>query len=221
MAETESFDTEAVLRDILEVLRKHHLPVQTVALDISMFEGDFEAAIPSLKTYKAGIFYRPKEVDGVPMLFQAKRRLSFDGFVSRLEQEILPPTQTFADQLKREFPDLHITCEKLSNTSFVKYHAYYNITLMCRFTDDIHADYNMLEFAVTLRQRDATSYPLIVPFVGWLVDEESGGDWGLDVVYRTFTGNTEALPHIVDLLVRALPGYFRAFRSEIDKHLAE
>jgi hypothetical protein len=218
MAETESFDTEAVLRDILEVLRKHHLPVQTVALDISMFEGDFEAAIPSLKTYKAGIFYRPKEVDGVPMLFQAKRRLSFDGFVSRLEQEILPPTQTFADELKREFPGCHIKVETDRRRKTSIDYDLYSITLGCRLTDDMHANYNMLDFSITLRQHDATGYPLINATVGWLVDEEPGGEWGLDVVSRQ-ANNEEAREQILNMLIDSFPHHFEIIRREIKQHL--
>jgi hypothetical protein len=105
---TETFDTEAILKDILEVLRKHGIPVQTVALDVSIFDADFDMNIPTLKTSKASIFHRPMTVENIPMLFQAKRRIPFEQIIHELEQRIAPQTQQFADDIQREFPNYKI-----------------------------------------------------------------------------------------------------------------
>ena len=221
MTETESFDTKALLRDLLNLLRKYNLPIQTAALHLSMYDDDFETVIPQLKTYKMGRFTRHMTIDDVQLLLQARRRLPFAHIVTRLEQEMLPSVQAFADELRHKFPDLHITCEanRSSGGSPFSPHNGYSIILMCRFTDDLHASYNMLQFGVGLRQQYGTDYPLINAHVGWLVDEESGGDWGLDVVRKQFSEAVEVDDSIITMLVTTMYNDLMAFKREIEQHL--
>lgn len=75
--------------------------------------------------------------------------------------------------------------------------------------------------AICLQQREATAYPRLNAWVGWLVDEESGGDWGIDIVYDAIATGQDYAPHIVELLQEALPSYFNSFREEIVRKLSD
>lgn len=212
---SETFDTEAILEDILKVLHSHGLPVQTVALNISMLDDDFEATVPHLITYKGGIFYHPKVINGVPMLFEAKRRISFDELVQRLEQRIFTPMQQFAEVIQHEFPQYttQFTAIRQQTQQDVDFYA---LQIETRLTEDRHKDYNVLLSVVSLRLRDFAQYPKISAFIGWLVDEESGDDWGLDIVYQTYPPDQlEAQWHHVELIERGLPSQFQAFRKAL------
>jgi hypothetical protein len=105
----ESFDVDSVLRDVLEVLRRHNIPVETASLNVSLLDAAFDEHIPQLKTYKAGHLHRPMIIDTVPVLFQAQRRYPFEEIVKELEHQIRPPIEVFAEAVQRDYPDLKIT----------------------------------------------------------------------------------------------------------------
>jgi hypothetical protein len=221
----ERFDVESVLRDVLEVLRRHNIPVETAALTVSLLDAAFDELIPQLKTYKAGHFHRPMVIDGVPVLFHAQRRYPFDEIVQALEREIRPPVEAFAGALRREYPDVRtqFVCERATRSPDRPHsrdlHSY-RLGIDCRFSDDVHADYDELDLSIWLQQVEATAYPRLRALVGWLVDEESGGDWGLDVVHDAMYGAGDYAPHQVELLQKALPSYFTSVREEIVRKLS-
>lgn len=222
----ERFDVESVLRDVLEVLRRHNIPVETTALNISLLDAAFDELIPQLKTYKAGHFHRPMAIDGVPVLFHAQRRYPFDEVVQVLDREIRPPFEAFAGALRREYPDVRtqFVCERATRSPDQPRSLYlhsYRLGIDCQFSGDAHADYNQLDLSIWLQQSEATAYPRLRALVGWLVDEESGGDWGLDVVHDAMYGVGDYAPHQVELLQKALPSYFSSVREEIVRKLSE
>jgi hypothetical protein len=217
----ERFDIESILRDVLEVLRRHNLPVETAALNVSLLDAAFDELIPQLKTYKAGHFHRPMVIDGVPLLFQAQRRYPFDEIVHVLDRQVRPPVEAFAEALQREYPDFNIEFVRASPEQHPAWNAHsYRLGIDCQFSSDAHADYNQLKLSIWLQQREATAYPRLSASVGWLVDEESGGDWGLDVVHDAMYGAGDYAPHQVQLLQNALPSYFDSLREEIVRKLS-
>ncbi len=221
----ESFDVEIVLREVLEVLRRHNIPIETASLNVSLLDAAFDEHVPQLKSYKAGRFHRPLVIDNVPLLFQAQRRYPFDEIVRVLEHEIRPPIEAFAAALRREYPDQKIEFVSASATQSPDFphslylHSY-RLGVSCQFSDDAHTAYNKLDLAIYLQQREATAYPKLDAWVGWLVDEESGGDWGVDIVYKAIIGGQDYAPHYLDLLLKALPSYFKSFRKELARKLS-
>jgi len=153
------------------------------------------------------------------MLFRAERRYPFDEIVQVLEREIRPPIEAFFESLKQEFPNLKINFASKNSTASAEQRSLslhsYSLRIECQFSDDVHADYNELDLAVFLRQSNATDYPHLNAWVGWLVDEESGGDWGVDIKYKSTLEQLNYAPHLVNLLQRGLPGHFQSFRQEI------
>lgn len=221
----ERFEVDVILRELLGVLRRHNIPVETASLNISLLDAAFDELIPQLQTYKAGNFHRPMVIDDVPLLFQAQRRYPFDEVVRVLEYEIRPQVEAFAGALQQEYPALKIEFVSATNVRSPDgprsiYSHSYRLGIECRFSDDAHADYNELNLSIWLQQREATAYPRLKALVGWLVDEESGGDWGLDVVFRTMYGALDYAPHHVQLLQKELPGYFKSIREEIGRKLS-
>jgi hypothetical protein len=153
-------------------------------------------------------------------LFQAQRRLPFDEIVGVLEREIRPPVEAFAEALQREYPDLKTAFVSESATQspdwpHSRYLHSYRLGIDCQFSDDTHADYNQLNLSIWLQQNIATAYPRLHASVGWLVDEESGGDWGLDIVCNALGPVGDYAPYQVGLLKKALPSYFESIQKEI------
>jgi hypothetical protein len=189
-------------------------------LNVSLLDAAFDEHIPQLKTYKAGHFHRPMTIDTVPVLFEAQRRYPFEEIVDELERQIRPPMEVFAKAVQRDYLDLKIpfTSENATHSPHYPHALYlhfYQLSVSCQFSDDAHADYNRLELTVYLQQREATTYPSLTAHVSWLIDEESGGDWGLDIVHRSMMDGFDYAPHQLDLLQRALPLHFRSFREQI------
>ncbi|HKD77584.1 MAG TPA: hypothetical protein VKB76_18915 [Ktedonobacterales bacterium] len=214
---------EIVLREVLEVLQKHNIPIETASLNVSLFDAAFDEHIPQLKNHKAGIFHRPVVIDSVPMLFQAQRRYPFNKIVRLLEDEIRPSVEGLASALQQEYPDFKIAFVSVTQSPAPPRSYYlhtYRLGMNCRFSDDAHADYNELDLAIFLQQTDDTTYPRIRAWVGWLVDEESGGEWGVDIKYDALFSSLDYAPHHIDLLKKALPGYFTSFRAEIARKLS-
>lgn len=80
----DNFDVEVVLREVLEVLQRHSIPIETAALNVSLLDPHFDEQFPQLQTYKAGHFHRPMVVDNIPMLFRAQRRFHSTRLCRRL-----------------------------------------------------------------------------------------------------------------------------------------
>ncbi len=158
-------------------------------------------------------------------MFHAQRRYPFDEFVQVLHHEIRPPIETFAEALQREYPALKIEFVSVTTAQSPDFpHLLdlnsYRLGIDCQFSDDTHADYNELDLAIFLQQREATDYPRLSAWVGWLVDEESGGDWGVGTIYTSTIEGLDYAPHRLELLQRALPSYFKSFRQEIVRKLS-
>ena|SRR5688500_360802 len=145
----ESFDTETVLKEILDVLRKHGIPAQTVAVNVSMPEADFLATFPQLETR---VLHQPHILDGVPMLFRAQRRLPFAEIVNFLQQRILIPIEQFHNDLLQNYDSLTFRFDDRYKPEVYsgQQHAFYGITLRCQFSPELYEDYNILELGVNL-----------------------------------------------------------------------
>jgi hypothetical protein len=217
----QSADVELVLRDVLQVLRRHNIPVETASLNVSLLDAAFDEQFPQLADYKAGNLYRSLVVEDAPVVFQAQRRYPFDDIVRRLEHEIRPLIEAFAEALRQEYPDLTIAfgSERTTQAEGFPLH-HYRLGIDCQFSDEAHADYNQLRLAIFLQQRDGASYPHLWAWVGWLVDEESGGDWGVDIVYQTMLMELDYTPQYVELLHRDLPSYVASVRKELTRKLS-
>jgi hypothetical protein len=156
------------------------------------------------------------------MLFQAQRRFPFEEVAGVLEREIRPRVDAFAEALHQEYPDLKVQFDSTSETQSQSFphsiflHSY-RLGILCQFSDDTHADYDQLDLSIRLQQDNATTYPELHALVGWLVDEESGGDWGLDVVCDALGPVGDYAPYQLGLLKQGLPGCFERFRKEIDR----
>src|SRR5262249_21009305 len=147
----ERFDVESILRDVLEVLRWHNVPVETAALNVSLLDAAFDELIPQLKGYTAGHFHRPMVIDDVPVLFQAQRRYPFDHIVNVLDRQVRPPVEAFAEALQREYPDLNIEFVSASPAQHTAWNVHsYRLGIDCQFSSDAHADYNQLKLSIWL-----------------------------------------------------------------------
>lgn len=183
----ETINTEVVLKEIAEVLKRHSIPYNTLFVDISLLNEDFDQIFPQLKDYKAGVFYKSLPVNNTPATFQAKRRIPFDEIVEWLRQNILPIIDKIATDVEQDNNDVNAKVNisyQLDNPMLP--HMYrYMIDIECRRKDEPKiSEGNTVTLSIVAHQRDSTSYPTIDSFVGWLVDEESGGDFGLDIVER-------------------------------------
>jgi hypothetical protein len=220
----ESFNSEELLKDILAVLKKHGLPVQTVAVDISMFDEDFEGVIPQLKTYKPGILHRPMTIEGVEMLFEAKRRIPFRDLAGWLEKRIVPTIEKFEEVIKDAYPQYTsvFTVKQSDGTAVWPDTDYFGLTIDLRFSDAEDAQYknnNNLQLSIHLVQRGSTEYPQIDAWVAWLVDYErfmDGYTWGVDTIYRQSFSQEETLWGMFDTLENTLPTLFSEFQRVIE-----
>ena len=221
----EAFDAETILREVLEVLRRHGVPAETVALNISLPDATFDELIPQLRTYKAGVILRAWIVEGVPADFRAQRRYPFEEIEQALEARIRPDIETFAKALREEFPGFAISFTSATTSPAgapaVRDERIYRLGVDCRVTEDVHADYGQLVLSVYLRQINGAAYPKLDAWAGWLVDEESGNDWGVEVFDRPLAGGLDYAPHQLDLLRRALPGSFMRIRAELGRKRSE
>src|SRR5476649_2150501 len=91
---------------MLDMLRRHHISIETVAVDVSLLNTAFDELIPP-KDAK-GHYHRSMLIDNVPMLFHVQRRHLFDEIVQVLEYKIRPPIEDFANVLSHEYPYLKI-----------------------------------------------------------------------------------------------------------------
>lgn len=223
MTATETIDAEVILKEILEVFEKYSVPVNTVEVDFSLLDQDFDLMFPHLREYKSGIFYKSLVIDGKPATLRAGRRYPFDELVKWFEQHVLPLAQDIATDIQREFQDViaqvRVTHhENETGRNGVEY--YYRISVTCRRRGmPMIEERNSVELSVGLRQFDATSYPTIYGYVGWLVDKESGNDWAIETVADLFPSNNKVELHGLDYLKRSLPSLRQYLWRELEEHL--
>ncbi len=79
----ETFDTEALMRDILEVLKKHETPVQRVTINLSFLMKDFDKIYPDfMYTNNEGFNHWEHMVDNIYSTVQIGPQYVFNDFVS-------------------------------------------------------------------------------------------------------------------------------------------
>ena len=215
-------DVEAILKEFLDIIEKHSVPVKSIAIDISLLSHDFEIAFPQLKEYKAGRFFRSHNIDGIPASLNAKRRIPFNDIVNWLELNVLPFVKEVAVEVEQEHKEVkaHFQTYHYENHPRFAIKNNYSIGIECRLREEPEIEErNTVVLRVGVRQFDATSYPKLYGFVGWLVDEESGGDWGLETVYdlnpleldfkeSDFEYGTRHLPELRRRLINELPSLY-------------
>ncbi len=190
----DKIDSEAILIEILDVLKKHSIPAKTITIDVSLLSPDFESLFPHLKNYKAGHFSRPLIIEDIPVKFLAKRRIPFSELIEWLELNALPLVKEVAAEVERGFVDVksHFRVNHYEDHPRLARKNNYSIEVECRLRNEPEIqEANTVMLSIGVRQIDATSYPILYGFVGWLVDEESGGDWGIDTVYNLNQLNLE------------------------------
>jgi hypothetical protein len=215
-------DVEGILRDILTVLNNYSVPVNTIALDISLLDQDFEKLFSQheLRNYKAGIFYKSLQVEGnIPATLQMKRRLPFNQIALRLERDILPVMQKWGEELEHDFTNeqVKVSSTHSDNHPELSQHYSYNISIECRGKEVVRPYYGGLILSVSLSQFDPTSYPTITAYVGRLVNEERDGDWGIQLIARLFTDNQEVHEGILQMLETSLPRLYKYLRTALTK----
>jgi len=207
------------MKDILAVIRKHDLPVQSVVLNISMLDADFDEQIPYLQTYKAGYFHKPMTVDDIPMLFRAQRRVPFKSIIDWLQEQIRPGLEEALSAFEDGYPDYTFTLtDKTHTRSESDEPRQYVLGLKCVLDEesDDPVGYNVLDFSIVVNQMYPTDYPKLGAHIGWLVDREGGDDWGLDIVYRPIPWEQDVADHVLKNLFKSMPASLRHFRSELD-----
>jgi hypothetical protein len=209
----ESFDVEIVLREVLEVLRRHNLPIETASLNVSMLDTVFEEHVPQLKTYKGGILHRPIIIDNTPMLFEAQRRYPFEEIMELSEIKIRSSVEAFAEALRQDYPDLEIRFTR--QLPYHQYPKYYLLAVHCLYaTTD--SDYDELGLKIELQQDEATQYPSLTGEVGWVItDDESYSR--TEVIDELKTNYMIYTPHQIDALQAALPRFYESFRKELSR----
>lgn len=216
------FDTEEILSEVLAVFEKHAIPVQTVAINLSLRSDDFEATFPHLKTYKAGRFSRALVIHDIPVAVQIQRRIRFDEFVHGLERHILHSVTQIAEDVRRISPavDVKLQVGRIGKNLQWPEQVSYHMTVRCHIGDKKVIVGNVVQLSIYLTQLTLTSYPMISADVAWLVDEESGGDFGLEMVSELFHGQKEATEGTLELLQRGLPHLHQKLRSAIQERLS-
>ena len=214
---TNDFNAEVVLKEILAVLERYAVPVSTMVLDVSLLEEDFEVVFPQLKEYKAGVFYKSLAVNDIPATLRVKRRMPFGEIVQWLEQNVLPFVQNVAAEIEQRFEGITATVHTNRTENGVPNQYSYHISIECRLRDVAEIEFNTVMLSVGVTQYDGASYPMIYGHVGWLVDEESGGDFGIDLVTNLFPRKLEVHPGILDELKRSLPRLDRDLRREVER----
>ena len=216
-----NFDVADIFKEILTVLNKHAVPAQTIALDISLLPKEYDEFCSSdeMRLYKAGVFYKSIQIENnsISATLRIRRRFPFDDIVIWLEQHILPIMQKRSNELECEFKEIRINVHANrtddSPDSTVKH--YYGISIQCANKDAHKPEYGDAMLAIDLRQFDATSYPVIDAFVGTLVDEESGGDWGIHRVVNLFSDRQEVNEYILEMLEASLPHLYESLRETL------
>jgi hypothetical protein len=220
---TDSFIAGPVLREIIAVLQKHGLPVNTIALDLSILPPEFERIFPHLKEYKAGVFYRTFELDQIPATIRVQRRMQFDDIVEWLEDNILPLATEIAEELPQTFPGLavELLSRRVAPNPHWKQRRDYFVRVECRLDQLLGTRDNVIQLSIDLSQYDEANYPRITADVAWLVDEESGGDWGLDVISWLFPDNQQVHDGILQIVETGLPVLYNALEAAITERLQE
>lgn len=218
---TNSFNTALVLREIIAVLQKHGLPVNTIALDFSLLTPEFERIFPHIKECKAGVFYRALELDQIPATLRVQRRMAFDDIVEWLEDNILPLATEMAEELPQTFPGLavELLSRRVAPNPQWKQRRDYFVRVECRLDQLLGTRNDVIQLSIDLSQLDGASYPRITADVAWLVDEESGGDWGLDVISRLFPDNQPVHEGILQIIEANLSLLYHALQQAIVERL--
>ncbi len=215
--ETEKFDSKTVSTEALEVFGRQGISVNTLSLHISMPIQDFETIFPHIEDYKAGIRLN---IRGIPVTLQFKPKIPFNEIVLWLEQNIVPHTRKWSKELEQDFEKIKVRLD-VDHTHPLSVSEYcFYITLKCRFVDDDDFDELIgsklldLELTISLSQMDIASQPKINAFVSWLIDEESGGDFGLEHVSLIFL-DQDVNKDTLQKLQRSLPRLYQDLRSTI------
>ena len=181
-------DNEAILGEIIDVLKKHNIPVNTMSVNISLLDDDFDNTFPNLQHYKEGHYSRHRIVKGTPATIIAQRRLPFDEIAMWMDENILPNVKMLGGQIMQEFGEIKTYLESGRGQDYLG--EFYHISLECRRIEELKREEgNTVGMFYHIRQIAPSSYPEINAEVGWLVDEESGDDWGIHIVYNMVRQN--------------------------------
>ena len=219
-AMADPIDNKLILEEILAVLKKHSIPANTLMLELSLLNDDFEELFPDLKDYKAGIYYRSLVVDETPAVVRASRRVPFSDIERWFQVNVLPFVEELAAEIRQEFSNLgaHVSVSHRDGSESSVPAYLYDISIECRrLTEDRIKDRNTVVLIVGARQRDAVSLPIASAIVGRLVNEESGGDWGIEIV-ANIVDEREVSPDYLDReVVRTLPTLRDHMLTEVKK----
>lgn len=199
-------NTEMLMKEILEIIKKHSLPVQSVSLDISLLSKEFEEIFPHLKTYKAGRFYKQYQISDTPVAFMARRRIPFVKLTGWLKENAYPYLQQAVYEIEQDFEEIQTILRMIDDKDSKFSFNNFRIEVECRRkSEPTIEERNTILLSIGIRQLYETSIPVIFGFVGWLVDQESGDDWGIDTIYDLNQLNLEVNESQLIDIERQLP----------------
>jgi hypothetical protein len=215
-------DVEGLFKDILIALNKRSIPVNTIALDLSLLPQEFETLFSEneLSRYKAGIFYKSLQLDNIiPATLRIKRRFPFEEIAFRLERDVLPILQSWGKELEHDFENVQVKVNAIRSDN--QHHSpqkyFYSISIECRGQEVVRPFYGGEILSISLSQFDAASYPTITAYVGRLVDEEGDGDWGIKPIATLFPNEQEVHEGILQMLEQSLSRLYQALRTALTK----
>jgi hypothetical protein len=141
----------------------------------------------------------------------------FDKLVLRLEQSVLPLMQKWSKELERDFESTRIRLDAVrsDNHPRLPQQYSYHITIECGEKDAHKPKLGDLTFAINLSQFDTKSDPTISAYVGMLVDEESGNDWGIRPISVLFPHSQKVEEGVLERLDNSLPDLYQSLRKAL------
>lgn len=151
-------------------------------------------------------------------MFLAKRRIPFNDIIDWLELNVLPFVKNVATEVEQEYievkADFQVNLYENHPSMAIKNN--YSIGIECRLRGKPNIEErNILILEVGVSQFDATSHPKLFGFVGWLVDEESRGEWDVEKVYDLNPLNQEFTENDFEYVTRKLSMLRQYLISEI------
>lgn len=204
------FDPNAFLAAIVALAHAHHLPAGSVAVDISLSTDDFAARFPQFQAQPGRVFHHTARAAGVAASLRIQPRLPFAGLAAWLDQAIFPAVQALAAAAPDPAPWVWVDHAEDDPGRVTRFQ--HSIHLECR--EQVEGEPAILAVAAGVRQISATSYPILFAYVGWLVDEESDGSFGVDAVYEFNPLHLEAHAGSLTRLAQALPTLRRHFQEQ-------
>ena len=154
---------------------------------------------------------------GIQIWEKIMNEWTFNELVFRLEKSVLPVIQLWQEELKRDYPNTQIllSAVRSDNHPHLPHKFSYNISINCLEKGASKHKFGDLVLSINLSQLDLEHQPVISAYVGMLVDEESGDDWGVHPISVLFSHNQKVDNEVLAKLDDALPNLYQALRKSL------